>query len=284
MKRKLKEIEPYGPSLSTGSRKGGPRSKFQAGSRAETNLACRPWVARRSTPSSTGQRNRPQQLWRYLTRHHKRSPPAPIETFARYHQGSRLHPRTAQACRGQNRGRPLGTRVTSSFVKRTRPVLVLHERKSRVTLAARLAGKTAAENHFGYAGGVRWVDPALRKSITFDNDTAFAQHSLLNHDCAMTTWFCDAYVSWQKGGIENANGRLRRWLPRQIDIDKVSDQEIQDIVITANLTPRKCLGFKTPFRQSSKTLAKTCKSGSRKSLCTHYNIQGAPFKRDWRCG
>ena len=59
VKRGSKEIEPYGPSLSTGSRKGGPRSKFQAGSRAETNLACGPWVARRSTPSSTGQRNRP---------------------------------------------------------------------------------------------------------------------------------------------------------------------------------------------------------------------------------
>ena len=56
---RIEEIEPYGPSLSTGSQKGGPRSKFQAGSRAETNLACGPWVARRSTPSSTGQRNRP---------------------------------------------------------------------------------------------------------------------------------------------------------------------------------------------------------------------------------
>ena len=53
------ERVPYGPSLSTGSQKGGPRSKFQAGSRAETNLACGPWVARRSTPSSTGQANRP---------------------------------------------------------------------------------------------------------------------------------------------------------------------------------------------------------------------------------
>ena len=53
------EIEPYGPSLSTGSQKGRPRSKFQAGSRAETNLACGPWVARRSTPSSTGRCNRP---------------------------------------------------------------------------------------------------------------------------------------------------------------------------------------------------------------------------------
>ncbi len=89
-------------------------------------------------------------------------------------------------------------------------------------------------------------EPALRKSITFDNDTA-AQHALLReHMHAMTTWFCDAYASWQKGGVENANGRLRRWLPRQIDIDQVSDEEIQDIVITANLTPRKCLGFE-PF-------------------------------------
>jgi IS30 family transposase len=54
----------------------------------------------------------------------------------------------------------------------------------------------------------------------------------------MATWFCDAYASSQKGGIENADGRLRRWLPRQINIDRVSDEEIQDIVLTANLTPR----------------------------------------------
>ena len=88
------------------------------------------------------------------------------------------------------------------------------------------------------------------------------QHKLV----ANAAWFCDAYASWQKGGVENANGRLRRWLPRQIDIDKVSDEEIQDIVITANLTPRKCLGFKTPFQAILKGLAKTCKSGSRKAL------------------
>ena len=86
------------------------------------------------------------------------------------------------------------------------------------------------------------VDPALRKSITFDNDTAFAQHALLRTMRAMTTWFCDAYASWQKGGVENANGRLRRWLPRQIDIDKVSDQEIQDIVMTRQSHAQKMPG------------------------------------------
>src|SRR3954466_16356856 len=91
------------------------------------------------------------------------------------------------------------------------------------------------------------IDPALRKSVTFDNDTAFAKHALLRSMRNMTTWFCDAYASWQKGGVENANGRLRRWLPRHLDMDQRSDEELQDIVMTANLTPRKCLGFLTPF-------------------------------------
>jgi IS30 family transposase len=39
-------------------------------------------------------------------------------------------------------------------------------------------------------------------------------------------------------------------------IDQVSDEEIQDIVITANLTPSKCLGFETPFQAILKELGK----------------------------
>ena len=79
--------------------------------------------------------------------------------------------------------------------------------------------------------------------------------------CAMTTWFCDAYASWQKGGVENANGRLRRWLPRQIDIDKVSDDEIQD-TSSPPISRRENASVSRPHsRRSSKSLAKTCKSG-----------------------
>ena len=77
--------------------------------------------------------------------------------------------------------------------KCTRPVLVLHERKSRVTLAARLTGKTAAETISAMLAVFGRIDPHLRRSITFDNDTAFAQHGLLRTMRDMTTWFCDAY-------------------------------------------------------------------------------------------
>ena len=189
---------------------------------------------------------RAEQLWRYLTRRHKRRRPRrsrPSQDTIKDRVSIHERPKTVD-------GRTEGGHWEGDLIicKRTRPVLVLHERKSRVTLAARLAGKTAAETISVMLAVFARIEPALRKSITFDNDTAFAQHALLRTMRAMTTWFCDAYASWQKGGVENANGRLRRWLPRQIDIDQVSDEEIQDIVITANLTPRKCLGFKTPFQ------------------------------------
>ena len=50
------------------------------------------------------------------------------------------------------------------------------------------------------------------------------------------------------------NGRLRRDLPRKRDIDKMSDEELQDILLTHNLTPRKCLGYKTPIQALLKEL------------------------------
>ena len=156
-----------------------------------------------------------EQLWRYLTRHHKRRrPPRSRPSQDTIKDRVSIHERPKKVDARTEGGHWEGDLI---ICKRTRPVLVLHERKSRVTLAARLAGKTAAETISVMLAVFARVDPALRKSITFDNDTAFAQHALLRTMRAMTTWFCDAYASWQKGGVENANGRLRRWLPRQPD-------------------------------------------------------------------
>ena len=130
--------------------------------------------------------------------------------------------------------------------KRARPVLVLHERKTRLTLMARLMGKTAAETIAVMMAVLKRLTMPMRGSMTFDNDTTFARHSLLRGLLSATTYFCDAYASWQKGGIENANGRIRRWLPRTADLDAMTEADIQEIAMTLNLTPRKCLGFKSP--------------------------------------
>lgn len=198
-----------------------------------------------------------EALWRYLTRHHKRRRRCRARPARdRIKDRASIHDRPTAVENRDEVGHWEGDLI---ICKHTRPVLVLHERKSRVTLAARLMGKTAAETISVMLAVFARIDPCLRKSITFDNDTAFAQHTLLRAMRDMTTWFCDAYASWQKGGIENANGRLRRWLPRKLDIDQLSDEDIQEIVLTVNLTPRKCLGFRTPFQAILDELGKDVK-------------------------
>lgn len=142
------------------------------------------------------------------------------------------------------------------FCRRTQPVLVLHERTSRLTLAAKLAGKSAAETAAMLMAIFKRLAPELRNSITFDNGSEFARHGLLASVSGMNTWFCDAYASWQKGSVENTNGRLRRQLPRQLDLDTLSQAELQEIVLSLNLTPRKCLGYTTPIQAFFKGLGK----------------------------
>jgi len=57
---------------------------------------------------------------------------------------------------------------------------------------------------------------------------------------------CDPHAPWQKGGIENAIGRMRRRLPRKTDLARLSASQLDALVATYNHTPRKCLGFQTP--------------------------------------
>jgi hypothetical protein len=65
-----------------------------------------------------------------------------------------------------------------------------------------------ANNDAGCGSPPRVCGPAWTDRPSGSLDAAFAQHALLRTMRAMTTWFYDAYASWQKGGVENANGRL----------------------------------------------------------------------------
>jgi IS30 family transposase len=125
-------------------------------------------------------------------------------------------------------------------------LLTLCERVTRLTLAAPLTSKTAEATKALLRAIFAGLPKAARRSITFDNGGEFAHHQSLTTDLAMKIWFCDPHSPWQRGSIENANGILRRDLPRKTNLDNYSDQDITDIVWAVNTTPRKCLGFLTP--------------------------------------
>jgi len=85
-----------------------------------------------------------------------------------------------------------------------------------------------------------------RKTITFDNGTEFTKHEIVSRKLGVNSFFCDSYASWQKGGVENTNGRLRQQLPHQTNIKSMPIGSFYGVMNFYNSTPRKKLGWKTP--------------------------------------
>jgi len=133
-----------------------------------------------------------------------------------------------------------------AFSKYGQYVLVTHERSSRRLEIERLPGKSAAAVIDRLLARFSPLPDRLRRSLTFDNGTEFALHYRLGELLELDTFFCDTHAPWQKGGIENAIGRMRRTLPRKADLATIDPDQLQALVDRYNDTPRKCLAFKTP--------------------------------------
>ena len=131
------------------------------------------------------------------------------------------------------------------FRRHSQAVLALHERYTRLLIAIRLPGKGADHVADVMTQTLSLFPPALRQSVTFDNGTEFARHYKL-HDMGVQTFFCDTYSPWQKGGVENAIGRMRRVLNRKVDVATLDDDRFNLLVQMYNNTPRKCLDYRTP--------------------------------------
>ena len=133
--------------------------------------------------------------------------------------------------------------------------LVLHERHSRCTFVTKPKDRKAARTAAGIARLLRPLPKEARKTVTLDNGPEFALHYRLNRPAiGIQTFFCDTHSPWQKGGVENAIGRLRRYLPRKTSLKHLTPDELHAIVRAHNNTPRKCLDFKTPAEAFLKAL------------------------------
>lgn len=85
------------------------------------------------------------------------------------------------------------------------------------------------------------------RSITTDNGTEFACHEMISKSLGVNVYFADPYSSWQKGGIENANGLIRQYVSKSETFENVSHQQITKYSKKINMRPRKKLNFKTPY-------------------------------------
>ncbi len=95
-----------------------------------------------------------------------------------------------------------------------------------------------------------------RQSITFDRGFEFIAWQKLKKGMGTEAWFCDPRAPWQKGSVENLNGRARRYLPRELPVAALSSNSMKEVCDKLNGTPRKCLGYRTPSEAFAEEIRK----------------------------
>jgi len=67
------------------------------------------------------------------------------------------------------------------------------------------------------------------KTVTYDNDLAFALHSSVNEKLKIKSFFTHPYTSQEKGTVENRIGVLRRFFPKKTDFTQVTAKRVSQV-------------------------------------------------------
>lgn len=76
------------------------------------------------------------------------------------------------------------------------------------------------------------------QDIEFDSETGEKQTNI---------FYCEPYSSWQKGGIERNHEFIRYIIPKGITFDKLTSENIIDMMNNINNVSRRSLNYQTPY-------------------------------------
>ena len=122
----------------------------------------------------------------------------------------------------------------------------LVERTSRYVILARMDGTGADAALEAFTRKFRRLPAGVRKTLTYDQGKEMARHEELARRVSIEVYFADPHSPWQRPSNENANGLIREYLPKGMDLSGVSQAQLNAIARRLNDRPRKVLGFKTP--------------------------------------
>lgn len=204
-----------------------------------------------------GRKQKRMKLWRYLTLGRKKR---------RLKQGRRVHCSTKipeavsidfRPSEVQERKAPghwetdnmEGVRSDASVMS------VTVERLARLTLLSKMNARTANSKTQAVVTRLSGFPKALKQTITADNGAENTEHTTISQKLGLAgMYFCHPYHSWEKGTVENTIGRVRRFFPKGKSIETLTDEEVAAVEYSLNSTPRKCLGFLTPYEKMDQLL------------------------------
>lgn len=85
------------------------------------------------------------------------------------------------------------------------------------------------------------------KTVTWDNDILLICHKELEKKFDIKIYFCHPYKFWEKGGVENRNRIIRKYIPKGSDISRYSRAYITKLEEKLQRRIMKCLRYRTPI-------------------------------------
>ena len=126
-------------------------------------------------------------------------------------------------------------------------VATLIEPTSRLTMLVRMDNATADGTLAAFTQAFSRVHGSLAKTLTYDQGREMMRHKDLEANTGLKVYFCDPHSPWQRGSNENTNGLIRQYLPKGMDLSKVTQDELDVIAAKLNNRPRKMHKFRSPL-------------------------------------
>lgn len=123
-------------------------------------------------------------------------------------------------------------------------LLVTIDRATLITTLNKIKNKNA--RHIKQKIVQRMKQRSILKTMTFDNDQAFALHESIAQELSIKTYFTRPYTSQDKGTIENRNGVIRRFFPKKTNFNLISHQQIKKVEGYINNRPVRKFKYQTP--------------------------------------
>lgn len=127
------------------------------------------------------------------------------------------------------------TAVSGKRHDSTHALAVLHERKARYVRLRKIPNMKPPSMTRALK---KMAKDLILRTLTYDNGIENRDHETVAAALKVDTYFCNPYHSWEKGGVENTIGRIRRYIPKGANLADYSDAEITRIEHWLNHTHR----------------------------------------------
>lgn len=131
-------------------------------------------------------------------------------------------------------------------------LLVMTDRTTLLTALEKVTSRKAKGIAERITQRLGRLPSAFIKTLTFDNDKAFARHREIAKQLQADTYFTRPYTSQDKGTVENRIWVLRRFFPKGTDLRRVSHKRIKTVEQFLNFRPVRKFDYLTPIQQTLK--------------------------------